>query len=120
MKTASDPRHRNRAKLVQHLFSFTYQKQPDSEIQNIIDRLGEIDPIITEIAPEWPLENLNPADLSILRLALFELVIDKQVPYKVIIDEAIELAKEFGSSQSSSFINGALGKYIQKYESKTA
>lgn len=117
MKTASDPRHRNRARMVQHLFSYSYQKQPDPEIQTILDTLPKIDPIIIEIAPEWPLENLNPADLSILRLAIYELTIDKGVPYKVIIDEAIELAKEFGSENSSSFINGALGKYIQKYES---
>jgi len=119
MKTASDPRHRHRTKLVQHLFSFTYQKQPDPVIQQILDHLSKIDPVIIEIAPEWPLDNLNPADLAILRLALYELMIDKGAPYKVIIDEAIELAKEFGSQSSSSFINGALGKYIQKYESPT-
>lgn len=119
MKTASDPRHRYRAKLVQHLFSYTYQKQPDPIIQNVLDSLPKIDPVISEIAPEWPLENLNPADLAILRLALYELTIDKGAPYKVIIDEAVELAKEYGSAQSGSFINGALGKFVQKYESTT-
>ena len=119
MKTASDPRHRHRAKFVQHLFSYTYQKLPDPTIQQILDHLSQIDPVITEIAPEWPLENFNPADLAILRLALYELMIDKGAPYKVIIDEAIELAKEFGSASSSSFINGALGKFIKKNESAT-
>jgi len=119
MKTGSDPRHKYRINLIQHLFSYCYQKQPDPYIQNIIDMLPKIDPIITDIAPEWPIDHLNPADLSILRLALFELVVDKQAPYKVIIDEAIELAKQFGSTQSSSFINGALGKFIQKNESST-
>lgn len=119
MKTANDPRHRQRIRLIQHLFSYTYQKQSDPAIEEIVKHLPVIDPIISQIAPEWPLENLNPADLSILRLALYELAVDKEAPYKVIIDEAIELAKQFGGTSSPVFINGALGKYIEKYESTT-
>lgn len=116
MKTASDPRHRQRIKLMQHLYSSHVQKQPDSVISHIWPHLSVIDPVIIEIAPEWPLEKLNPIDLSILRLALYELTIDRQAPYRVIIDEAIELAKQFGGQNSPNFVNGALGQYIRIYE----
>lgn len=119
MKTASDPRHRHRVRLMQHLYSSQIQKSSDPLVSHIWTHLSQIDPIITQIAPEWPLEKLNPIDLSILRLAIYELTIDKQAPYKVIIDEAIELAKEFGGNQSPNFINGALGQYIKNHEPTT-
>jgi len=60
-------------------------------------------------APEWPLEQINKIDLAILRLAIWELTIKQKEPPKVIIDEAIELGKTYGSEKSSSFINGVLG-----------
>jgi N utilization substance protein B len=116
MKTASDPRHRNRIRLMQHLYSAQFQKQPDQTISHIWENLTEIDPLIIKSAPEWPIEKLNPIDLAILRLAVYELAIDKKAPYKVIIDEAIELAKEFGSDNSPGFINGALGQLVSLYE----
>lgn len=117
MKTASDPRHRHRAQIVQHLFSASFQHKPDPLISDIWNHLDHIDPVVKEAAPEWPLDKLNPIDLAILRLAAFELLIDKKVPYKVIIDEAVELAKEFGSTGSPAFINGALGKIVSTHES---
>ncbi len=119
MKTASDPRHRRRIKIMQRLFSSAYQKQPDPEVKFIWDHLDQIDPRIVEAAPEWPLDKLNPLDLAILRLAVYELFIDKNTPYKVVIDEAVELAKNYGSENSSSFINGALGKIVSRYESQS-
>lgn len=115
MKTASDPRHRYRAKVVQHLYSAQFQKNSDPLIASIWSHIPEIDQVISGIAPEWPVDKLNPIDLAILRQAVFELTIDKQTPYKVIIDEAIELAKEFGSSASSAFVNGALGKLVPQH-----
>lgn len=68
-----------------------------------------VDPEIVKAAPEWPLAKLNRIDLAILRLAVYELLVDKSQPYKVIIDEAVELAKEFGGPSSPEFINGVLG-----------
>lgn len=115
MKTASDPRHRHRIKLVQHLFAAQFQNQPHPAIIHIWSRLGDIDPVIVKAAPEWPLDKLNPIDLAILRLAVFELLVDKQAPYKVIIDEAIELAKQFGSESSPGFINGSLGSVVKHH-----
>lgn len=112
MKTASDPRHRQRIRLMQDLFTASFKKESPASIKFIWDKLSEIDPLIAASAPEWPLDKLNPIDLAILRLAVYELVIDKKAPYKVIIDEAVELAKQFGGSGSPAFINGALGNIV--------
>ncbi len=102
MKTAYDPRHRKREELVQLLFADSFQNKVPAKFK-------KQDHLIAIAAPEWPLDKLNPIDLAILRLAVFELVIDKTEPVKVIIDEAVELAKQFGGSTSSSFVNGVLG-----------
>ena len=115
MKTRSDPRHQRRTKIIQHLFSSSFQNKPDPLVTDLWKQLPQIDPLIAAAAPEWPIDKLNPIDLAILRLAVYELTVDKKAPYKVIIDEAIELAKEFGSSNSPKFINGALGKLIQSH-----
>ena len=116
MKTASDPRHRHRITLVQHLFSSAFQKHPDPTVKPIWKHLDQIDPIIRAAAPEWPLDKLNSIDLAILRLAVYELTVDRTAPYKVIIDEAVELAKEFGGDNSPGFINGALGQVVKSYD----
>lgn len=109
MKSASDPRHQKRIRLVQALFAAGFQNKPTASIANIWANLPAIDPLISEAAPEWPLNKLNPVDLAILRLATYELVVDKKQPYKVIIDEAVELAKQLGGSAAPNFINGVLG-----------
>lgn len=109
MKTASDPRHLKRIKLMQQLFAASFRTKPDFSVKNIWEKLDVIDPLIAKAAPEWPLDRINPTDLAILRLAIWELVIDKTTPLRVIIDESIELAKEFGSDNSPAFVNGVLG-----------
>lgn len=101
------------------MFSYGFHKeQPVNELtKEVAENLILIDQEITTSAPEWPIERINRIDLAILRLASFELVIQKTQPPKVIIDEAVELAKEFGSEHSSSFINGVLGDiYKRHYE----
>jgi transcription antitermination protein NusB len=112
MKTATDPRHVQRVNIMQHLYSSQFQHRPDKIVAEIWTKLDEIDSRISFAAPEWPIDKLNPIDLSILRQAIYELTIDKKAPYKVIIDEAIEIAKEFGSDNSPAFVNGALGKLV--------
>lgn len=113
MKTATDPRHKRREHVVQQLFAANFQHHPEPAVKYIWDKLSVIDPLIAAAAPEWPLDKLNHIDLAILRLAVYELVIDKTEPLKVIIDEAIELAKEFGSSASPNFVNGVLGHIVE-------
>lgn len=110
MKTSNDPRHIKRQHLVQELFKKEFHDQKiDSAAINIINNLTSIDEIIKKAAPEYPLDKINKVDLAILRLAIYELTIDKSEPKNVIIDEAVELAKEFGGEKSPGFINGALG-----------
>jgi transcription antitermination protein NusB len=113
MKTAIDPRHQRRVEIVQQLFAASFHDASDTTIAAIWNQREKIDQLIQTAAPEWPIEKLNHVDLAILRLAVFELVIDRKEPYKVIIDEAIELAKEFGGENSPGFINGSLGSVVK-------
>jgi len=110
MKTATDPRHLRRCEAVKILFAETFAKQPrPSElVEAILKQKRKIDKKIEKAAPAWPIANLNKIDLAILRLAVYELE-NGDTPPKVIIDEAVELAKEYGAESSSSFINGVLG-----------
>jgi transcription antitermination protein NusB len=120
MKNPHDPRHKRRQFLVQELFKidFHHDQEIGVDIQEILDRREMIDEEIKKAAPEFPIDKINKIDLAILRLAAYELLVVKKEPEKVIIDEAIELAKEFGGETSPSFINGALGKII-KHETVT-
>jgi len=79
----------------------------------------KIDGVIRSLAPMWPLEQVSIIDLSILRIAVFEILIDKEVPFKVSINEAIELAKSFGGESSARFVNGVLGSLVRGNESNT-
>ena len=63
-------------------------------------------------APEYPVDKINRIDLAILRLASYELMVEQKEPKNVIIDEAVELAKEYGNESSPGFVNGVLGKII--------
>jgi len=79
--------------------------------KNLIDHFDEINNIIEKTAPEWPIDQISLTDRNILRLGLAELMFapKEEVPPKVAINEAIELAKNFGTESSSKFINGVLG-----------
>lgn len=86
--------------------------------KKIANEQGKIDKIISKAAPEWPIKQINRIDLAILRLAIFELIIAPSEPSKAVIDEAIELAKSFGSEKSPGFINGVLGTVLKDYVHK--
>ncbi len=70
---------------------------------------SDLDQFIAEHAPEWPLEQVATIDRNILRIALWEFAVSENIPIKVAINEAVELAKMFGSDSSPRFINGVLG-----------
>jgi N utilization substance protein B len=78
-------------------------------IQGVTEQQDMIDGAIARAAPAWPVEQLPAVDRNILRLAIAEIVGDNGTPVKVIINEAVELAKSFGSDSSAKFINGVLG-----------
>jgi N utilization substance protein B len=69
----------------------------------------QLDQNIRDFAPAWPLDQISIVDRNILRIAIFEILHDNKIPVKVAINEAVELAKTFGSNNSSRFINGVLG-----------
>lgn len=110
MKNPQDPRHKKRQKIVEDLFKVDFHKQKvGSDASKIYSEKKKIDRYIEKAAPEFPVEKINKIDLAILRLAVYELLIEKSQPSRVIIDEAIELAKEYGGETSPQFVNGALG-----------
>lgn len=113
MKTATDPRHRDRIHKVQKLFAFSFSTGIPTDIAAIIAKLEQIDAEIQRSAPEWPLAKINRIDLAILRVATHEILYDDQVPSKVAIDEAVEIAKVYGSDSSPSFVNGVLGNILK-------
>jgi len=78
-------------------------------IQGVIKHQDEMDTLIAKYAPEWPLDQMAVIDRNILRIAIFEFLIDGETPVKVAINEAVELAKTYGSDSAPRFINGVLG-----------
>ena len=145
MKRETDPRHLAREIALQTLFSEDFHKDKITNIQtftsdelvkidgieeydkdlctNILngvrEKKEEIDTLISEFAPQWPISQMKLVDLQILRIAIFEGFITDITPPKVAIDEAIEIAKIFGGDSSDKFVNGVLGAiYEKKFNNK--
>ncbi len=78
-------------------------------IQGVIAMVNDLDRFIAEHAPEWPLEQVAVIDRNILRIALWEFAVYRETPIKVAINEAVELAKIYGSDSTPRFVNGVLG-----------
>lgn len=131
-------RHRARIAALQALFELEFAaNQPDSILERTLQEtglLGEaaefsrtlvqgvigqkqvLDQVIGHYAPTFPVDQLAPMDHNILRLALFEITAQKSTPPKVAVNEAVELAKEFGAETSPRFINGVLGSFMADIE----
>lgn len=129
---------------MQALFEWDFNGQPKDALPTIIERdlqefgpgldeidfaksiidevqknLKEIDKLIVKYAPQWPIEQITIIDRNILRIGIYELQFNNEVPPKVAINEAIELAKNFGGPSSGRFVNGVLGaiyKNLPTYE----
>ncbi len=84
----------------------------DKLLKGTIGQVEKSDHIISKLAPDWPINQINKVDLQILRMAIFEGFIEKITPEKVVIDEAVELAKSFGGKPSANFVNGVLGNLL--------
>jgi transcription antitermination protein NusB len=136
-ETNNDPRHQARIIALQRLFEKDYQVTSKTEehgdffnntsltkisgtekfdkqlaallYKGVLDHQVKIDQIILKLAPEWPIANIAKIDVLILRMAVLEGFILKLTPQKVVIDEAIELAKEFSNDQTRKFVSGVLG-----------
>jgi N utilization substance protein B len=78
-------------------------------VEGVIEQRNAIDDVIRQAAPQWPVEQLSAIDRNILRLAIREILMNNGAPIRAAINEAVELAKSFGSDNSAKFINGVLG-----------
>jgi N utilization substance protein B len=87
-------------------------------VEGVMDNVQRIDQIVGRLAPEWPVEQIAVIDRNTLRIAAFELLYDKDTPAKVVVNEAVELAKRFGSDSSPRFVNGVLGSLLQRRHEK--
>lgn len=81
-------------------------------VMGVLEHRPALDAIIQSIATDWPLEQMAIVDRNILRIAVYEITVDGQTPVKVAINEAVELAKLFGSDSSRRFVNGVLGTLV--------
>lgn len=141
MGIKNDPRHNSRKIALSTLFSelFDSEIEQHTKILDIKDILEldlndkslledilkgvatnkeKTDALIQKCAPDWPLDKIAKIDITILRIAIFEILYSDKVSHKIAIDEAVELAKEFGSDTSPKFINGVLGTIVDKHLDK--
>ena len=121
MSTGADRRHKKRIARVEALFSWEFQPDPQlsqyRSVKKAIENLQQLDELILTFAPKHAISDFNKMDLAILRQALYELRYTKTPPL-VVIDEAVEIAKEYGSDQSSKFVNGVLGSYWDEHKTE--
>jgi N utilization substance protein B len=135
---STDARRKSRTLALQALFAADLQGRQDTAVldwlageeqaparsvafarillQGIEENRRELDQVIQRYAPAWPIHQLPPVDRNILRIALFELLYYSKTPRKTAINEAVELAKGFGSESSARFINGVLGSVMAGLE----
>ena len=86
------------------------QEYMSQKYRHVLEKLDEIDVLLNDTSKGWKTKRMSRVDLTALRLAVYELKYDKDVPTGVAINEAVELAKRFGGDTSGSFVNGILGK----------
>ncbi len=86
------------------------RKYIEGKFRAVLAHIEEIDAFIDELSDSWKISRMGRVDLNILRLALYEMIYDEDIPVGVAINEAVELGKQFGGDESGAFINGLLGK----------
>jgi len=119
-----DPRHKRRLLVVQNIFSqfFNTQVYPHSQdketlklTEEVLRKKAQIEKIISKYSPKVPIDKIAKIDLAVLYLAVYELLYERKNPPKVIINEAVSLAKELGAERSYAFVNAVLGKVYDEY-----
>lgn len=81
-------------------------------VDGVVSHVKDLDRLISKYAPEWPVDQMSIIDRNILRIAIYEIATSENTPIKVAINEAVELAKTFGSGSSQRFVNGVLGSFV--------
>ena len=102
-----------REKLAKDTISFS-----EELVKGVLHNKSKLDDLIEQFAPAFPIEQMSIIDRNILRLAIFEILFNDKTPFKVAINEAIELAKTFGSESSSRLVNGVLGVVVSEHSKK--
>ena len=105
---------KNGASLNSRILADTEQAYMEDKYGKVQEHLEEIDNILNEKSTGWKTKRMSKVDLNILRLAVYEMKYDEDVPVKVAINEAVEISKTFGGEDSASFINGILGKVARE------
>jgi len=96
---------------VRHEFApeFDDHEYVETTVRGVIQHGKDLDERLTKFAPEWPIQSMTLVDRNILRIGVYELLYNQNIPSKVAINEAIEIAKSFGGETSGKFVNGVLG-----------
>lgn len=81
-----------------------------TKFNNILEKIDEIDAAINEVSKGWKTKRMGKVDLTLIRLAVYEMKYEEDIPVKVAINEAVELAKQYGTEESPAFVNGVLAK----------
>lgn len=85
-------------------------------VSGVMDKLQEVDYLLTRSSEEWPLQRMASTDRNILRLAVYEILHQKDIPVEVTVNEAVEIAKKYGEEDSGRFVNGVLGTIIKELQ----
>lgn len=110
-------------KLIDEIINYNFQsfapEYPDHSftekiVKEVAKKINKIDHYIEKYAPEWPLDQITNIDRNILRIGIYELIFNADIPAKVAINEAIEMAKIYGGESSGKFVNGVLGSIYKK------
>ena len=86
----------------------------ESRFESIQEKLPEIDAMLNEKAEGWNVESMGKVELTVLRIAVYEMLYDDEIPETVAINEAIEIAKKYGQAASGGFVNAVLAKFVKK------
>jgi len=121
-----DPRHLKRIETVQNLFAMSFEAKQKSlpfpkndKTSKILKHLKKIDSLIRTYAKKFPIDKIAKTDLAILRLSVYDLVIENKLPAKVVINEAVELSKELSGEKAYGFVNAILGNILESLGKKT-
>ena len=91
-----------------------YAEQIAAKYEKIMEKLPELDQLLNEKTEKWNTKRIGKVELTVLRLALFEILFDDEIPEGVAIDEAVTIAKKYGQDSSGAFVNGVLAKFVKK------
>ena len=101
------------SRLQQRGLSLSDERYARKLVEGVVEQKSEIDTIISTYASDWPIIQIAMVDRNLLRVSIYEIMLDNETPPKVAINEAVELAKIFGADSSSRFVNGVLGSVMQ-------